>query len=161
MVKVKIVDMEKCIGCELCEKVCEFINSEPRAKVVPTRDGILVPITCLHCSAPVCVDVCPTGAVYSDGEGMVRVRRNRCIGCKLCIVACPFGVPDIASTMGTMTKCDQCMSRTREGLSPACVELCPAGAILFGDYDKVVDTSSSSTVKLLTRKRVIERGKED
>ncbi|MDP2899841.1 MAG: 4Fe-4S dicluster domain-containing protein, partial [Candidatus Bathyarchaeota archaeon] len=76
MARVKIVDMEKCIGCELCEKVCEFINSKPRAKMLQTGDGVLVPITCLHCTTPICVDVCPTGALHRDAEGPVRLTRN-------------------------------------------------------------------------------------
>lgn len=159
MTKVRIVDMEKCIGCELCEKVCEFLNVKPRAKVQSVRDGVLVPIVCMHCTNPVCVDVCPTGAVYKDKEGFVRVRRNRCIGCKLCVVACPFGVPDTDPAKGFMTKCDLCMERDQEGLPPACVELCPAGAMLYGEYEKVVDKSKSRAVELLVKKKII--AKED
>lgn len=160
MTKVKIVDMEKCIGCEVCEKVCEFLNSKPRAKIISTKDGVLVPITCQHCTNPVCVEVCPTGAVYKEGEGPVRFRRNRCIGCKLCVAACPFGVPDIDPTRGFMTKCDLCMERSRDDLPPACVELCPTGAMMYGEYEEVVEPSKSKAVKLLTGKRVIQRNPE-
>jgi formate dehydrogenase iron-sulfur subunit len=154
LTKVKIVDMEKCIGCELCEKVCEFINMKPRSKVVQTGDGILVPITCLHCDTPICVDVCPTGAVYRDPDGPIRVRPNRCVGCELCVAACPFGVPDVDPVRGFMRKCDLCKERARDDLPPACVELCPAGAILFEEYEEVAK-SKSEAVKLLLEKRVI------
>jgi len=154
MTKVKIVDMEKCIGCELCEKVCEFINSKPRSKVVQTVDGVLVPITCLHCMTPICVEVCPTGAVYRDAEGTIRLRPNRCVGCKLCVSACPFGVPEVEPGRSFMKKCDLCAERARDGLGPACVELCPAGAIIFEEYEEVAK-SSSGTVGLLLNKRVI------
>ena len=154
MTKLKIVDMEKCIGCELCEKVCEFINAKPRSKVIQTGDGVLVPITCLHCATPICVDVCPTGAVYKDPDGPIRIRPNRCVGCKLCVAACPFGVPDLDPASGFMKKCDICQERARDDLPPACVELCPAGAILFEEYEEVAK-SKSEAVKLLLEKRVI------
>ena len=160
MTKVKIVDMERCIGCEVCEKVCEFLNSKPRAKIISTKDGVLVPITCLHCTTPICIDVCPTGAVYKDVEGPIRFRRNRCIGCKLCVAACPFGVPDIDPAKGFMTKCDLCMERSRDDLPPACVELCPTGAMVCGEYEEVVEPSKSKAVKLLTGKRVIQKNSE-
>jgi Fe-S-cluster-containing dehydrogenase component len=149
--------MEKCIGCELCEKVCEFLNVKARVKIHPTEDGVLIPITCIHCTDPVCVNVCPTGAVYKDRDGFVRIRQNRCIGCKLCVVACPFGVPDIDLTRGFMTKCDLCMERAREDLPPACVELCPTGAMLYGEYEKAVDKSKSRAVELLVRKKIITK----
>ncbi len=154
MTKVKIVDMEKCIGCELCEKVCEFINTKPRSKVIQTSDGILVPITCLHCATPICVEICPTGAIYRDPDGPIRLRPNRCVGCKLCVAACPFGVPDVDPVKGFMSKCDLCKERARDDLPPACVELCPAGAILFEEYEEV-EKSNSEAVKLLLEKRVI------
>jgi len=160
MARVKIVDTEKCIGCELCEKVCEFINSKPRAKILQTGDGVLVPITCLHCTTPICVDVCSTGALHRDAEGPVRLRRNRCIGCKLCVAACPFGVPDVDQARGLMTKCDLCSDRAKDDLAPACAELCPTGAILCGDYEEIVEASRSRAVTLLTEKRVIQREKE-
>ncbi len=160
MTKVKIVDMEKCIGCELCEKVCEFLNSKPRSKIIQTKDGVLVPITCLHCTTPVCVDVCPTGALYTDGKGPVRFRRNRCTGCRLCVAACPFGVPDIDPIKGFMTKCDLCMEREKAELKPACVELCPTGAIIYGEYEEVVDSSKSEAVKMLINKKVLKNSRE-
>jgi len=160
LAKIKFVDMEKCIGCELCEKVCEFLNTKPRAKIYATKDGVLVPITCLHCTNPVCVDVCPTGAMFKEEDGPVHVKRNRCIGCKLCIMACPFGVPDVDLTKGYMIKCDLCLDRSKEELPPACVELCPSGAILYGDLDKIIEESKSSTMKMLRDKRIIQKTKE-
>ena len=149
--------MEKCIGCELCEKVCEFLNVKARVKVHSTKDGVLIPITCIHCTNAVCVNVCPTGAMYKDRDGFVRIRKNRCIGCKLCVVACPFGVPDIDLTKGFMTKCDLCMERAKEGLLPACVELCPTGAMLCGEYEEVVEKSKSKAMDLLVKKKIIAK----
>ncbi len=155
LAKVKVIDMERCIGCELCERVCEFVNGKPRAKVRPTSDGVLVPITCLHCSNPVCVDVCPTGAVYRNDEGVVSLRQNRCVGCKLCVLACPMGVPDPDPVRGFVTKCDLCAERASDGLLPACVELCPTGAIEYGEYDDVVKKSKSRSVKLLKERKLL------
>ncbi len=154
MTKVKIVDMEKCIGCELCEKVCEFLNSKPRSKVTQTGDGVLVPITCLHCTTPVCVEVCPTGAAYRGSNGSISLRMNRCVGCKLCVAACPFGVPEVEPGRSFMRKCDLCQERTKDGLEPACTMLCPAGAIIFKEYEDAA-RSGSATVRLLLEKRVI------
>jgi len=155
LAKVKIVDMEKCIGCELCEKVCEFLYVKPRTKVRSTKDGVLVPAVCLHCTDPVCVYACPTGAVYRNSGGSVRIRQNRCTGCKLCVMACPFGVPDVDLSKGFMTKCDLCMERAREELPPACVELCPTGALLYGEYNEVMSKSKSKGVELLRKKKII------
>ena len=155
LAKVKIVDMERCIGCELCERVCEFVNGKPRARVRPTSDGVLVPITCLHCSNPVCIDVCPTGAVYRNEDGVVGLRQNRCVGCKLCVLACPMGVPDPDPIRGFVTKCDLCAERASDGLLPACVELCPTGAIEYGEYEDVVKKSKSRSMKLLRDSKLL------
>ena len=155
LAKVKVVDMERCIGCELCERVCEFVNGKPRARVRPTSDGVLVPITCLHCSNPVCVDVCPTGAVYSNEDGVVGLRQNRCVGCKLCVLACPIGVPDPDPIRGFLTKCDLCADRASDGLLPACVELCPTGAIMYGEYEDIVKKSTSKSMMLLRDSKLL------
>lgn len=149
------MDMERCIGCELCERVCEFTNAKSRVKIRSTSDGVLVPITCLHCSNPVCVDVCPTGAIYRNDTGVVSLRQNRCVGCKLCVLACPMGIPDPDPIKGFVTKCDLCAERERDGLLPACVELCPTGAIEYGEYDEVVKGSKSRSMKLLKDRKLL------
>jgi formate dehydrogenase iron-sulfur subunit len=159
LTKIKFVDMEKCIGCELCEKVCEFINKTARTNVSATKDGVLVPLTCLHCADPVCVKVCPTGAIYKDEDGFVLVKKNRCIGCKLCVAICPFGVPNTDSTKGFIIKCDLCLDRAHSDLPPACVEICPAGAISYVDEDQIIESSKSASLKLLNKKKVIQESK--
>jgi Fe-S-cluster-containing dehydrogenase component len=70
-------------------------------------------------------------------------------------MACPFGIPEIEATKGFMTKCDLCMERAKEELPPACVVVCPAGAIVYGEYDKVIDKSKSRAVELLMKKKII------
>jgi len=154
--KLKLVDPAVCIGCELCEKVCEFLNREAKAELQISKEGIILPITCMHCTDPVCVKVCPTGAVYRRVDGTILVRINRCTGCKLCVMACPFGVPKFDLKKGYMKKCDLCLKRDKEGLPPACVEICPAGAILFGDYEHIVKKSNKKSIDLLKKKKIIE-----
>jgi formate dehydrogenase iron-sulfur subunit len=154
--KVKLVDPAVFIGCELCEKVCEFVNKEAKAEIYTSNEGINLPLTCMHCSNPVCVKVCPTAAIYEDEDGAILVRVNRCIGCKLCLMVCPFGIPKFDSKRSYIKKCDLCLKRDREGLPPACVEVCPSGAILYGEYNKVVKKFKKKSIDLLKKKKVIE-----
>jgi Fe-S-cluster-containing dehydrogenase component len=92
-----------------------------------------VSLTCRHCADAPCVLVCPTRALGRDpATGAVEVPSERCIGCRSCAPACPFGVPRYAAD-GTMVKCDQCVARVAEGLLPACVRVCPTGALAFAD----------------------------
>ncbi len=98
------------------------------------------PRSCLHCETPACVTVCPTGASYKRAEdGIVLVDEDKCIGCKLCSWACPYGAREYSETQGTMKKCTLCVDRIHnEHLPeservPACVQACPTGARHFGD----------------------------
>lgn len=89
---------------------------------------------CMHCLDPACVSVCPVGALYKTAEGPVTYRSERCIGCRYCMLACPFDVPkfDWESGLPLIGKCTLCASRLAEGLKPACVAACPTGALKFG-----------------------------
>lgn len=98
------------------------------------------PRSCLHCEAPACVTVCPTGASYKRAEdGIVLVDESKCIGCKLCSWACPYGAREYSSVEGVMKKCTLCIDRIyNENLpeaerQPACVQACPTRARHFGD----------------------------
>ena len=102
---------------------------------------------CQHCARPPCADVCPTTATFRRADGVVLVDRHRCIGCRYCVMACPFGVrfflgdnvtdqaPHIPRGKGTAEGCTLCVHRIDEGRQPACVEACPAGAMTFGDLN--------------------------
>ncbi|MBN1683801.1 4Fe-4S dicluster domain-containing protein [Candidatus Bathyarchaeota archaeon] len=151
--------MEKCIGCELCEKVCEFLNEKARVNISSTIDGVLVPLTCLHCSEAACVKVCPTGAIYKNEEGFVLIKKNKCIGCKLCVMICPLGILSFDSDKGFIIKCDLCQDRANNDLPPACVEVCPAGAINYVEEEKI-ESSESLSLKLLQKKKVIQKEKK-
>jgi Fe-S-cluster-containing dehydrogenase component len=92
-----------------------------------------VPKLCNHCAHPPCVQVCPVGATFSTKDGVVLVDAERCVGCRYCIQACPYGARYLHPTTKTADKCTFCYHRVVKGLQPACVEVCPTGARVFGD----------------------------
>ncbi len=102
-----------------------------------TEKGILrtffVPKLCNQCANPPCVQVCPVGATFSTEDGVVLVDRDYCIGCRYCIQACPYGARYLDPHTRTADKCTFCYHRVVRGLLPACVEVCPTGARVFGD----------------------------
>ena len=87
---------------------------------------------CFHCTEPTCMTVCPAGAITKLDDGTVKLDRNKCIGCKYCTSACPFGVPKFRDNFGVTNKCTLCDDRVAEGREPACVQTCPAQAIFYG-----------------------------
>lgn len=142
-------DAGKCVGCYACAVACMDQNDidatagqqmyrqvmhyeNARAGEVRVTH---VSLACMHCDAAECLDACPSGALRRDaGSDAVVVRRELCIGCHACAMACPFGVPRFGRD-GTMQKCDACYARTRFGLAPACVDICPTGALSYDDVN--------------------------
>lgn len=115
-----------------------------------TGESTSLPVMCQHCAHPPCVDVCPTGASFKRVDGIVLVDRHRCIGCRYCMMACPYKArsfvhepvanqkPEIPRGKGCVEGCTMCMHRVDRGMQPVCVEACAAsgrGAILFGDLN--------------------------
>lgn len=98
-----------------------------------------VPKMCNHCSNTPCIQVCPVGASYSTKDGLVLVDDKRCIGCGYCVQACPYGSRFINPQTKVAEKCTWCYHRVSRGMKPACVEVCPTGARLFGDLKKEDD----------------------
>ena len=92
-----------------------------------------VPKLCNHCVHPPCVQVCPVGATFATEDGVVLIDSERCIGCRYCIQACPYGARYLDPRTKTADKCSFCYHRVRQGLLPACVEVCPTQARIFGD----------------------------
>ncbi len=129
-----------------------------------------VPVMCQHCSNPTCVDVCPTGASFKRADGIVLVDRHRCIGCRYCMMACPYKArsiilepvsnqkPHAPRGMGTVEGCTMCVHRIDNGGVPACVEAANAvapGSIVFGDlYDSASEISRRVAKYTTTRIRV-------
>jgi carbon-monoxide dehydrogenase iron sulfur subunit len=141
--KVLVIDHEKCTGCRACELACSVYHtgvsnpSRSRIKVIKWEwEGLYLPMTCQNCEKPFCVDVCPTKACHVDpGMNRVIIDSNICIGCKTCILACPFGAPLYDSVERVTVKCDYC-----DG-DPQCVRFCEVDAI------KYVDASQTSKDK--------------
>ena len=164
-----VIDLDICVGCHACSVNCKEWNAgghmapltdlNPYGKgqdgvwfnrvhtfeAVPENgDGcaqtVHFPRSCLHCENAACVTVCPTGASFKrDEDGIVLIDESRCIGCKLCSWACPYGAREFDSDVGVMKKCTLCIDRIyNENLEeidrvPACVSTCPASARHFGD----------------------------
>ena len=97
--------------------------------------SFFVPKMCNHCAKSPCVQVCPVGATFETPEGIVLVDENYCIGCRYCVQACPYGCRFINPDKGTAEKCTLCIHRLEKGVQPACFEVCPTEARIFGDLN--------------------------
>ena len=112
------------------------LRKEKSREIVEQEDvlrSFFVPKLCNHCANPPCVQVCPVDATWSTEDGAVLVDKNRCIGCRYCIQACPYGARYLHPKTKTADKCTFCYHRVVKGLLPACVEVCPTQARIFGD----------------------------
>jgi len=98
---------------------------------------VVVPLQCRHCEDAPCVAVCPTGALHrEDEEGPVLIDSELCVGCKMCVVVCPFGVITMSRDKAII-KCDLCIDRLEQGQEPACVAACPTGALRLEEAAEV------------------------
>ena len=152
------IDTTKCTGCKTCHVTCKDDNDLPLGvkwrRVYEYAGGnwsknadgsfknsvfsYYTSIGCNHCSHPVCVKACPTGACHKrQKDGLVHIDQSVCIGCRSCERACPYDAPQFDSNRGVMTKCDGCYDRIAEGRKPACVESCTMRALDFGPIDEL------------------------
>lgn len=195
------LDISRCIGCRRCVYACVDENNQSRdpqvhwirvlqmdkehgvdfahanpyydAAEVPEEGHFYVPVSCQQCQDAPCTKVCPTGATWTEKDGIVVIDYDWCIGCRCCMAACPYGarhfnwgVPSIPSNelnsnthylgnrprpRGVVEKCTFCIQRTRKGRYPACVEVCPTGARKFGN---MLDPDSEIRY-ILENKRVL------
>jgi Fe-S-cluster-containing dehydrogenase component len=96
-----------------------------------------VPMICMHCEQPTCAEVCPADAIKRTPDGVVQsARKPRCIACGNCVMACPFGVPELYIDRAIMMKCDMCYDRTSVGKKPMCATVCPSQALFFGTREE-------------------------
>lgn len=150
MAKMIVVHEERCLACKTCVVQCALVHSDARdlaeavRMTVPPQARIHVepvgecamPLQCRHCEDAPCVIVCPTQAIYRyDQAGPVLLDGARCIGCKFCLLACPFGVIDLTRDGKAAVKCDLCAARAGAAGEPACVASCPTGALEFVEAD--------------------------
>lgn len=137
---------KRCIGCYSCEVHCKAFKSLPTGprltQIIPVGPKLInnlprmayVYMPCFHCEKPWCVSACPTGAMQKRSEdGIVFVDDKLCVGCKSCMLACPWGTPQWNADTGKVTKCDYCMDRIDQGLKPACVTKCITQCLHFGE----------------------------
>lgn len=159
-----LYDATKCVGCKACVVKCkeagnlaadtdgygaglydapEGLNESTRNIIQLARSGdetSFVKRQCMHCVDPACVNACMMGALGKREFGIVSWENNKCIGCRYCQVACPFGVPQFqwSKTSPRIVKCELCRERLADGKQPACVEVCPRGAVIFGKRDELL-----------------------
>jgi len=186
-----VIDLKRCVGCNTCVIACKLENNVPLGlgwlrvlthggAYTDTPSGTyphlkmeFIPISCQHCcqhcSKPPCVVVCPTGASYKREDGLVLIDWNKCVGCRYCIAACPYGArvfnsrtpqqvpafpigsPEVPEHQrGVVEKCTLCVHRIDKGREPACVECCPTRARYFGDLN-----NPDSKVSEMLRTRAI------
>ena len=166
------INKTRCIGCQTCAHACKMQNNVPSGmrwnrvltEGFDVEDGALgefpnlsrgyLPVACQHCENPACLRVCPTGATYKDDKGRVEIDYEKCIGCRMCMAACPYnarvfnwnepvrdpgfnyGDKDVpVRGKGVVEKCTLCKERTDRGDEPMCVACCPTRARTFGDLD--------------------------
>lgn len=183
---VMLIDLKRCIGCHTCAVACKAHNNLPNdiwwnhvltygGKSMDTPRGTypnlkmqFITLACQHCEDPACVKACPTGATYKRDDGIVMQDYDQCVGCRLCILACPYEnvrqfnekTPEYSvdfpvgdsfiqeQQKGTVSKCNLCYQRVDRGEVPICIEVCPVKARFFGDA-----TDPDSEVSQLLEKR--------
>jgi formate dehydrogenase iron-sulfur subunit len=162
--KGMLSDLTRCVGCGWCQQACREWNQLATERNCPDQeadilsadtwtvaehreveeDGRIIRVyvkrQCMHCLDPACVSACPVGALQKLAGGPVTYDPSRCIGCRYCMVACPFGVPKFEweAALPMICKCTFCADRQEEGMAPACAAACPTGALLFGDRDALI-----------------------
>jgi Fe-S-cluster-containing dehydrogenase component len=150
-----LFDASRCIDCRACMVSCSVENSIPMNKTRIWVSGVGVQGTfpelhrssmvyhCMHCNQPSCLSACPVGAYTKLQDGPVLYDHEKCIGCRYCMNACPFGVPHFDYDMGVIEgafidKCMFCTQRIDNGQAPACVATCPTDALEYGDRDDLL-----------------------
>lgn len=151
------IDTRICTGCKTCMVACKDKNDLPDGvrwrrvyeycggEWLIGMDGTFrqdvfayyLSVGCNHCERPICVEVCPTGAMSQGVDGIITVDQTRCVGCRYCEWACPYGAPQYLTDKGVMSKCDFCKDELEAGNAPACVAACPTRALTLVDIDKV------------------------
>ena len=159
-----IVDVNKCFGCLNCELACAVAHSQAKNLVGAIQEGAeprvdvvafgrkAIPLQCRHCEDAPCVAVCPTSALQKlQPQAPVLINQDLCIGCKSCMMVCPFGVISLGTKGKAIVKCDLCVERLAQGQEPACVEACPTGALTFGSIDEYLDAVRARAAAELTQ----------
>lgn len=165
-----LYDSTLCVGCRTCETVCAETHKLPAPEVEiqignkrytddkhrtvingykTSKGEVFVKNQCMHCNEPACAAACLTKAMYKTKEGPVIWRSDKCMGCRYCMISCPFDIPkfEYLSSNPKIQKCNMCFERLTKGQLPACVENCPAEALKFGTRRDLIKEA---------RKRIVE-----
>ncbi len=162
-----LVDVTLCIGCNKCVDACvtanhlgaehhlpqeksDGLSAQRWLSIVDAPQGGHVRKSCRHCLDAACVSVCPVGAMHKSPEGIVLYDKNKCMGCRYCLMACPYGIPryEWDSPTPVVDKCFLCHERLAEGKEPACVEACPEHALTFGERSDLLDLAHERLMQL-------------
>lgn len=169
-----LYDSYRCLGCRACERVCakehnlpeptdelkagvlRNTNENQRSVInnhITSKGEVFVKKQCMHCNEPACAAACLTQAMYKTKEGPVVWRGDKCMGCRYCMVSCPFEIPkfEYHSANPKIQKCDMCFDRIKAGKIPACAEACPGDALTFGTRRELIEEA---------RKRIFENPKD-
>lgn len=175
--KVRLVDVTRCVGCKSCQVACKNWNQLPAAQTEFTgsyeNPPDLLPecwsrvrfneyaegdtikwyftfISCMHCSDPACLSICPSNAISQTELKTIRIDPKICIGCGLCKNSCPFNVPRIGQITDKPLswKCTSCFDRINNGYTTACSKACPTGALSFGDLDEKIAEAEAKVAVL-------------
>ena len=154
-----LVDVTKCTGCEKCVTACieknhlnleksyfdretsrEGLSADRLLSIIKIESGRFARYSCMNCIDPACVSACIVGGISKTKEGPVIYDPDKCIGCRYCMLACPFHIPryEWNKTKPFMKKCNMCYDKIIENKLPACVEACPQKAIIFGEREKLL-----------------------
>lgn len=151
------VNLAKCTGCKACQIACKDKNDLPMGVVWRrvaeytggewVKDGnqyvpnnvftYYVSAACMHCEDALCMNVCPAAAIERRDDGIVLIDADKCIGCRYCEWACPYGAPQFDASVGIMTKCDFCQDELAQGGTPYCVGACVMRALDFGELSEL------------------------
>jgi DMSO reductase iron-sulfur subunit len=148
------IDSSTCSGCKACQAACKDKNGLEVGRlfrrVYEVTGGEWIPagpawtnsvfayylsVACNHCARPICLGVCPAGAIDQRPDGIVWIDPDKCLGCKYCSFACPYGAPQYNEAAGVMTKCDFCKDEIDAARPPACVAACPMRALDYGPLE--------------------------
>lgn len=191
------ISTERCIGCQTCANACKMQNNVPMGMqwnrvltegcdvldgavgTFPNLSRTYIPLACQHCENPACLKVCPVGATFKDEQGRVEIDYDKCIGCRICMAACPYNArvfnwdepnrdPDFnygdkevpVRTKGVVEKCTLCKERTDRDEKPMCVVCCPTKARVFGDLDDPNSEISQLIVQKKATQLLPEKGTE-